>query len=337
MPDKEGNIFYMFNGQVPKRKVGGWKHWNGIVDGSKSENIWTDVHPYKDLPKVTNPASGYLQNANDPPWTSTFPMKLDPDDYPGYMSPVEMGFRPQRAVKMIEEDKSITFDELVEYKMSTRIEMADRLLDDLRTAVDAHGTDKSKRAMAVLEAWDRQANADSKGMAVFYSWAVAFGPWNNDNYTEGWQLDDAWHTPDGISDPPRAVKILDGVVDQFDGAGIPLDIPWGLVYRIRYGDRELPGNGAAGFVGIFRVAWSNGPEADGKQYISGGDTWQGVIEFGDKVRAKVSMSYGNSTQKDSPNYGDQLELFSKRQLRECTFYKEDVERNTVRTEVMDIK
>jgi len=335
--DKSGNIFYMFNGQVPKRKVGGWDEWSGVIDGSKSEHIWTDVHTYEELPKVTNPESGYLQNANDPPWTSTFPMKLNPDDYPGYMSPVIMGFRPQRAVRMVEGDESITFDELVDFKMSTRIEMADRLLDDLQKAVDAHGTEKSRRAMEVLNAWDRHANADSKGMAVFYSWAAAFGPWERSNYATDWSIDDAWHSPDGISDEQRAVQILDGVVDQFDSAGAPLNIPWGFVYRIKYGKHELPGNGAAGFVGIFRVAWSNGPEADGRQFITGGDTWQGVIEFGDKVRAKVLMSYGNSTQKGSPNYGDQLELFSKKELRICTFYKEDVEQAAVRVEVLSPK
>jgi len=334
--DKVGNIFYMFNGQVPKRKIGGWDHWNGVIDGSKSENIWTDVHTYEDLPKVTNPASGYLQNANDPPWTSTFPMMLDPDDYPGYMSPVVMGFRPQRAVRMIEEDASITFDELVEYKVSTRIEMADRLLDDLNMAVEKHGSDKSRRAMEVLNAWDREANADSKGMALFYNWAYQFGPWSPENYATPWSLDDAWHTPDGISNPQRAIGILDAVVAQFDEAGVPLDVPWGAVYRIKYGEQDLPGNGAAGFVGIFRVAWSNGPAADGKQYISGGDTWQSVIEFGDKVKAKVLMSYGNSTQKGNPNYGDQLELFSKKEMRECTFYKEDVEKAAVRTEYLSI-
>lgn len=335
--DKAGNIFYMFNGQVPERKVGGWKAWNGVIDGSKSDHIWTDVHTYEELPKVANPPSGYLQNANDPPWTSTFPMQLDPKDYPPYMAPIEMGFRPQRAVRMIEEDKSITFDELVEYKMSTHIEMADRLLDDLEVAVRDHGTDKSRRAMAVLKSWDRQANADSKGMAIFYNWAYQFGPWELDNYSTAWKLEDAWHTPDGISNPQRAIKILDGIVDQFDAAGVPLDVPWGMVYRIRYGDKELPGNGAAGFIGIFRVAWSNGPEADGRQFISGGDTWQSVIEFGDKVKAKVLMSYGNSTQKGSPNNGDQLELFSKKELRECTFYKEDVERAAVRTEIIKMR
>ena len=37
------------------------------------------------------------------------------------------------------------------------------------------------------------------------------------------------------------------------------------------------------------------------------------------------MSYGNSTQKGPLPYGDQLELFSKKKMRNCPFYREDVE------------
>ncbi len=332
--DVAGNIFYMFNGQVPKRKTGDWDFWQGTVDGSKSENLWTDVHTYAELPKVENPKSGYLQNANDPPWTSTFPMELKPSDYPPYMSPVVMGFRPQRAVTMMEGDKSITFEELIDYKTNTRIEMADRLLDDLNDAVDKFGSEKSRRAMTVLNAWDREANGDSKGMAVFYAWAHTLGPWNTKIYKKQWSLDDAWHTPDGLSSPEMAVKALEGVVDKFDASGAPLDLPWGAQYRIKYGPKDLPGNGADGSVGIFRVAWSGGLQDDGKYYIQGGDSWQSVIEFGDRIRAKVLMSYGNSTQKGSPNYGDQLELFSKKEMRDCLFYKEDVLKNVARKEVL---
>ena len=68
-----------------------------------------------------------------------------------------------------------------------------------------------------------------------------------------------------------------------------------------------------------------------------GDTWQAVIEFGDKVRAKVQMSYGNSTQKGSPHFGDQLQLFSKKEMRDCYFYKEDVEKHVVTREVISNK
>ena len=332
--DKEGNIFYMFNGQVPDRKVGGWDYWKGVVDGSKSENLWTDVHSYEELPKTENPASGYLQNANDPPWTSTFPMVLSPDDYPPYMSPVVMGFRPQRAAQMMDEDASITFEELVEYKKSTRVGMADRILDDLFTAIDKYGGADAKAAKKVLMAWDREANADSKGMALFYPWAHAIHLRSPKTYTEKWQLDKARSTPDGLADPKGVVEKLEEIVGQFRAGGVPLDVAWGDVYRIKYGDRNLPANGSDGSVGMFRVAWSDGLQEDGKYYVSGGDSWQSIIEFGDKVRAKVLLSYGNSTQKDSPHYGDQLELFSKKEMRDCYFYREDVEQHIAKRIVM---
>ncbi|MEJ2005282.1 MAG: penicillin acylase family protein, partial [Cyclobacteriaceae bacterium] len=71
--DKNGEIFYLFNGLVPERASGDWNYWNRIIPEGKSADIWTEVHPYEDLPKVRNPENGWLQNANDPPWTSTIP------------------------------------------------------------------------------------------------------------------------------------------------------------------------------------------------------------------------------------------------------------------------
>lgn len=75
--------------------------------------VWNDILRYDELPKVKNPASGWLQNANDPPWTCTFPRVLNPEQYPPYLAPVYMALRPQRAARMLAEDESITFDELV--------------------------------------------------------------------------------------------------------------------------------------------------------------------------------------------------------------------------------
>ncbi len=332
--DKEGNIFYMFNGQVPVRRVGDWDFWSGIVGGSRSYNLWSDVHRYQDLPKIENPSTGWLQNANDPPWTCTFPLQLVPKDYPSYMAPVEMGFRPQRSVRMLYEDPSITFDELVSYKLSTRIEFADRILDDLIESIEKYGSPKLYEARDVLKNWDRHADAESRGMALFYSWAQEINPSRSSNFERPWTIADAMRTPDGLADQEEAVRALNRVIEHFEEANIPLDVPWGEVYRIKYGDYDLPGNGSDGSVGIYRVAWSGGPEENGISYISGGDSWQGVIEFGDRVNAKVLLSYGNSTQRNSPHYGDQLALFSKKELRDCYFYPMEVKRHVSRRETL---
>jgi acyl-homoserine-lactone acylase len=84
-------------------------------------------------------------------------------------------------------------------------------------------------------------------------------------------------------------------------------------------------------MGAFRVASPGGADED-HMYVGGGDSWVGVIEFGDKVRAKVLLSYGNATEKDSPHNGDQLELFSKKALRDAWFTKAEVEANSVSVE-----
>lgn len=331
--DKTGEIFYVFNGLVPKRSEDAWDYWDRIIPGGKSSDIWTEVHAYSDLPKVKNPENGWLQNANDPPWTSTIPMTLNPDDYPGYMAPVNMPFRPQRAAKMIMADESITFQELIDYKHSTRLEFADRILDDLFVAVDASNSEKAKQAKKVLEDWDREADADSKGMLLFYSWATKFNVWNEANYAQQWTIEEPYTTPDGLANPERAVELLEQAAKEIETRFGSLDKPWGEYYRLVYNDKNLPANGIDGSMGVFRVAWPGG--ADEKHmYVGGGDSWVGVIEFGDEVRAKVLLSYGNATQKNSPHFGDQLELFSKKELRDAWFTKEEVKANTAKVEVI---
>ena len=331
--DKAGEIFYLFNGLVPKRTQDSWDYWNRIIPGGNAEDIWTEMHHYDDLPKVKNPANGWLQNANDPPWTSTIPMTLKPDDYPGYMSPKSMAFRPQRSARMLLEDESITFEELMDYKHSTRLEFADRILDDLFTAIDASDSEKAKQAKAVLENWDRAADADSKGTLLFYQWARKFNLRNDANFTEPWSIEQPNTTPDGLANPEQAVQLLEQAATEIETKFGSLDTPWGDYYRINYNGKNLPANGMDGALGIFRVAWPGGTD-ENHMFVGGGDSWVGVIEFGEKVKAKVLLSYGNSTEKDSPHNGDQLELFAKKELRDAWFTKEEVEAHTEKLEIL---
>jgi acyl-homoserine-lactone acylase len=331
--DDAGNIFYLFNGLVPKRSSGDWQYWNRFIPGGKSADLWTEVHSYSDLPKVKNPETGWLQNSNDPPWTSTLPMILKPSDFPSYMAPVYMSYRSQRAARMLMEDNSITFDELVDYKLSTHLEFADRILDDLGKAVENSDSDKAKEAMKVLTAWDREANNNSRGTLLFYNWAGKFNIWRVSNYAESWSFDSPNTTPDGLSDPTTAVSLLETAANEIEAGFGKLDVPWGDYYRITYGDKDLPANGMDGALGTFRVAWPGSTDAT-HAYVGGGDSWVGVIEFGKTPKAKVLLSYGNATQKDSPHFGDQLELFSKKELREAWFTDSEIEANTNYVEVL---
>jgi len=329
--DREGNIFYLFNGLVPVRANGDWDYWQDIVPGDDSGKLWTDVHPYQDLPRILNPDTGWLQNANDAPWTSTLPMQLDADEYPSYMAPRLMYFRAQHAASMMLEDDSISFEELIEYKHDTRMEMAERILDDLLAALDQHGTGIAREAKAVLEQWDRKADIDSRGAALFYNWAMKMNPYKQENYAVPWDEEAPVSTPDGLADPAAMARLLESVATEMQEQYGRLDVPWGEVNRIEYNGHSWPANGANGAVGVFRVA-AAGVAVDGVQTIRHGDSWVAVIEFAETTRARVLLSYGNSTQEGSPHFGDQLALFSQKKLREAWRTEQQLHGNIEKTE-----
>jgi len=189
--DREGHILHLFNGRVPRRALGDVAYWAGVIPGDVSETLWSDYHTYEELPRVVDPPSGWLQNANDPPWTTTFPNAIDPADYPPYMAPQFMHPRAQRSARMLLEDESITFEEMVAYKHSTRMELADRLLDDLLGAALESGRPKALAGVQVLEDWDRSSDADSRGAILFMNWAqLISGRTGGNPFAIPWDADD---------------------------------------------------------------------------------------------------------------------------------------------------
>jgi acyl-homoserine-lactone acylase len=310
--DREGHIMHLFNGQVPVRSQGNFEDWERIISGDTSKTLWTKIHPYQDLPRVLDPSSGWLQNANDPPWTTTFPSAIDSNKYPPYMAPHFMDFRAQRSARMLAEDRKISFEEMISYKHSTHMEMADRLLDDLIVALHKEGSKLAMQAAEVLEKWDRQANADSKGAVLFAAWSeqmdfdTMFGiPWK-ENLPRT--------TPDSLANPNQAVAILLKVAVNLEKVYGAIDIPWGEVFRLKHGDIDLPANGGSGSLGIFRVVDFE-PSSNNRFQSIGGDSYVAAIEFSQPVRAMILTSYGNSTQPHSEQVGDRLKLFTKKQLR----------------------
>lgn len=332
--DRDGHIMYLFNGQVPKRpaNVGDWDYWSGYVPGNSSATLWQETHAYEELPRIVDPPSGWVQNANDAPWTATFPQILNPDAYPSYMSPQEMGLRPQRSVQMLMEDASITYEELNTYKHSTQMLMADRLLDDLFEAAETYGTNATE-ALQVLRNWDRKADNDSRGAALFHLWVTEAGGHKN-IFAIPWDKNDPLHTPDGLKNPEQALIALETATFKLSFFLGALDVTWGEINKVQNGDQEYPSNGAEGHFGVFRVAWHKDLDADQKFENVGGDSFYGLVEFSDPLKAKVLLPYGNSSQPGSPHRGDQLELYSNKEMRSVWFTIDEVNEHLEYREVL---
>jgi acyl-homoserine-lactone acylase len=336
--DRAGNIMHVFNGTVPVRSRGDWAYWQGIVPGDSSTTLWTQTHQYFSLPRVLNPVSGWLQNANDAPWTTTIPFALDPAFYPPYMAPQpRMSFRPQRSARMLVEDPRMTFDEMMAYKHSTRMEAADHLVQDVVAAARTIGDPDARAAADILERWDRTADADSRGAVLFQTFMRGM---QRHRWPTGSMFEVPWTprapltTPDGLADPRAAVTILSRAAHDTRTRYGSLDVAWGAVHRLRRDTLDLPASGGGGELGIFRVLdFEPLPDDSTRFHVTGGDSFIMAVEFAQPVRARALLTYGNASQPGSPHRTDQLGLFARKEMRQVFLTREQVQNNVTRREV----
>ena len=338
--DKTGNIFYHFGGYIPERVEDDWDFWSGIVPGDDSKYLWNSYHSYDDLPKLLNPKSGWLQNANDPPYTCTIPTELDPNNYPGYMAPVRMESRPQRSANIMLADDKISFEEFETYKHDTKMEMAVRILDDLLALEHEGLSDIQKEAFSLLKNWNGKSEATSEGALLFANWHMKLtqGNFGSEEFFEKeWSFDNPMNTPDGLKDKTAALAALEVAASEIKQGYGRLNVPWGDVNRVSFGEYDIPGHGGYGWLGQFRTMYYQPQGQPGtaeslKSRAVAGDTYVAIIEFGDKPRAKALLTYGNATQAGNPHIGDQLDLFAQKKLRDVWYERSDIEENVERQE-----
>lgn len=92
--DVDGNIGYIMSGKVPVRAGG---DGSIPVPGWNDNFRWTGFIPYEDVPRVFNPAQGFIVTANNP--------QVRAEDYPYLIARFQdLGQRAQRITEMIESD-----------------------------------------------------------------------------------------------------------------------------------------------------------------------------------------------------------------------------------------
>lgn len=328
--DADKNIFYLYNGNIPERKCGDSNFWSGVVDGSKSEYIWTKIHPYMDLPKLLNPQTGFIQNCNDPPWTCAYPPILKKEAFPPYFATQYYMWRAQRATHMLIDAEKLSYEDLKRIKINTVMETAERFLDDLIKASEIYPDSALSPAISLLKNWDRTTDTDSRGSVLFAQW---FSKLNDGMFETRWNPDSNITTPDGFRDPCQAIRFLADAVKELTSMYGTFDITWGEIHRLRMKDFDLPANGGPGEYGIFRTV-NFAPDKDGKKFAVGGDTFFAVIEFSKPVHAECVLAYGNSSRNDSRHRGDQLELMVEKKFRPALTEQNDIQMHLEKTEVL---
>jgi acyl-homoserine-lactone acylase len=326
--DAAGRIMLFYGGNTPVRSIGDRAYWEGVVPGTTSVNLWTQLHTFDDMPRIVDPPGGWLQNANDPPWWAAFPTVLDRSRYPAYIAETEMSLRAQRSAALVEDEPSMTFDEMIRRKHSTEIELAHRVVGDLVTAAGRTASARVAEAAAVLSNWNRRADAGSAGGVLFVEWWRLYQNHlgARPRFAEPWSPAAPRTTPRGLADGGAAVAALDSAAGLVLARYGALDVRWGEVYRVRRDTVDLPANGAFGELGVFRsVAYR--PVASHRYAAAAGDSYVAVVEFGPTVRAASVIGYGNASRAGSPHRTDQLTLFAEQRLKPVWRSRAEIEQN----------
>jgi len=334
--DAEGNILYQWNAHIPIRVEDGTSYALDVPGEPKF--FWRGLHPMSDFPRLLNPSAGYIQNCNNPPWYTSLRNPIDSAGFKSYFERGDLGLRPQLALEMLESRPKFSVDDVKQMKFNTKMLMADRLKPDLIKAVKAvtNPSDDLLKGLAVIEAWDNTASADAKGAVLFQRFASEYFRATKKPYAVEWSRQDPAGTPSGIADPPLAAKLFEEAVKWTRETFGSESVAWGQVHRFRFKDVDLPGDGADGAQGAFRVMGfrtaPNGKRVAGwvssnEPLIGFGDGWVIVVEFSNPVKAFSVLAYGQTTNPASKHSSDQIALFANHEYKRVWFSEAEIKAN----------
>ncbi|BBE34519.1 penicillin acylase family protein [Sphingosinicella microcystinivorans] len=353
--DRSGRLLYVDGGVRPVRSSGDYDSHRGVLDGSDPRQLWTRTVPYARLPRVLDPAGGFIQNSNDSPWTSTFPAALRKADYPAWLTFDLMDLRPQQSAMALIAKPKLSAADMLASKQSTHMVLADRWLPDLFEIARQAENTELKEAVEVLSRWDRKADAESRGAVLFDRFREAYvnssAPTPNSTPTTPPSLfavpydpSRPLETPVGIGDRSGALNALVHAVRALRAEGRALDVPWGEMHRVVLTQRdetyrnprivgEAPSSGSMDAYGGLRLVKYTPRDEQGVARANAGEGWTQFVTFGSNgARGEVLLVYGNATRPGSPHVADQLPFFTEKRLRPSWRTRDEVEANTIRRE-----
>ncbi|WP_347986342.1 penicillin acylase family protein [Methylomonas sp. AM2-LC] len=152
LADSDGHIGWTYMGRFPKRKG-----FDGLVSLSWSEasSIWDGFIPAEELPRLLDPASGFIATANNRTLGKEYPYIM------GYNW--ALGYRAYRISELLGQNNAITEQDMLQIQLDTRSEIFDFYRD---LALKVLNGSANSQIESAIRAWDGHMHSDSKGIAL---------------------------------------------------------------------------------------------------------------------------------------------------------------------------
>ncbi len=333
--DSAGDIAYFHGNFIPRRDT--QFDWTKPVDGSDPATEWKGSLTVEESPHLLNPASGWLYNSNNWPWSAAGASSPKKAAYPAYVEQGGETARGLHAIRVLDGKKDFTLDSLIAAAYDSYLTWFDQPLPALirawdETAVADPLRDQLREQVAVLRRWDRRwaVNSVATSLAVF--WGEELRRRAGSARPEGLSLEEYIGTR-----APRE-QLLDSLAAASERLQADFGTwrtPWGEINRYQRltGDIVQPFNDAKPSipVGFTSSAWGSLASFGArpypgtkKWYGTSGNSFVAVVEFGDRVRAKAVTAGGESAHPQSRHFGDEAARYSTGDLREVYFYRDQL-------------
>ncbi len=340
--DADGDIAYFHGNFIPRRDPK--FDWTKPVDGSNPATDWHELLSVDESPKLLNPASGWLYNSNNSPWSAAGPSSPKQSDYPKYVDNGVESARGLHAIRVLQNKKDFTIESLRAAAYDTYLTWFEKPIPALIKAWEqtpASDPLKNKLAdqIAMLKAWDLRWSEKSIPTSLAVYWGEDIQRrLSVDARTAGVSL------PDYISSKATPKQLLNSLAAASDKLAADFGTwktQWGDVNRFQRLTDDIvhpfTDAGPSIPVGFTSAIWGSlasfaaRPYNNSKKiYGTSGNSFVAVVEFGPTIHAIAVTAGGESGNPSSPHFNDQAKRYSTGDFREVYFYPAQLKGHTER-------